>query len=207
MATPQWLVWSRRVQALAQSGLTYAKDEFDRERYQELQQIAAEMMAHGTEAPLAPVRALFAQEHGYATPKVGVRAVVFDAQQRLLMVREKADGGWTPPGGWCDVGSTPAEVVAREVFEETGYEVRVTRLIAVLDRDKQGHTPIPWHIYIIFFQCEVVGGELHPSHEVSDVQWFARADIPPLSLDRVVPAEIELFFRYQAHPELPVAFD
>lgn len=204
---PQWLSWARRIQALAQSGLTYARDEFDRERYHELQTIAAEMMASGTDTPLESVQSLFDAQNGYATPKVGVRSVVFDPQGRLLMVREKADGGWTPPGGWCDVGSTPAEVAVREVYEETGYQVRVQRLIAVLDRDKQGHTPIPWHIYIVFFLCEIIGGEMAPSHEVSEVGWFAQDQMPPLSLDRVVPAEIALFFRYQAHPELPPAFD
>ena len=207
MAIPEWLTWARRIQALAQSGLTYANNEFDRERYHELRTIAAEMMAQGGNTDVRHVEALFAQQHGYMTPQVGVRAIVFDAQHRLLMVREKADGGWTPPGGWCDVGSTPSEVAVREVREETGLQVTITRLIAVLDRDKQGHTPIPWHVYIIFFLCEVVGGELQASHEVSEVGWFGQDHIPPLSLDRVVPGEIELFFAYHADPRREPTFD
>lgn len=205
--TPQWLIWTRRLQAIAQSGLQYGRDVYDKERYQELSDIAAEMLAHGSAMPAEPIRELFAQEHGYATPKVGVRAIIFDKHNRLLLVREKADGGWTPPGGWADVGATPSEVCIKETREETGYDVRVTRLIAVLDRDKQGHLPIPWHIYIIFFLCEVIGGDAQITTETSDIGWFGRDEIPELSLDRVQPHQIDLFFAHHHDASLPVAFD
>jgi len=205
---PLLLTWARRIQALAQSGLTYGRDIYDRERYQELQEIAAHMMvASSTDGELATVQTLFAQQQGYATPKVGVRAVVFDDAGRLLLVRENADGGWTPPGGWADVGDSPAQVAIREVAEESGYQVRVTRLIGVLDRDKQGHPAIPWHVYNIYFMCEVVAGVATPSSETSAVAWFDRQHIPPLSLDRVQPHLINLFFAYYDDPTLPAAFD
>ena len=205
---PQLLTWARRIQALAQSGLTYGRDPYDRERYQELQEIAAHMMvASSTDGDIATVQTLFAQQHGYATPKVGVRAVVFDDVGRLLLVRENTDGGWTPPGGWADVGDSPSQVAIREVAEESGYQVRVTRLLGVLDRDKQGHSPIPWHVYNIYFMCEVVAGVATPSSETSAVAWFDRQHIPPLSLDRVQPHLIDLFFAYYDDPTLPAAFD
>lgn len=205
---PPLLTWARRIQALAQSGLTYGRDPYDRERYQELQEIAAQMMvASSTDGELAPVQALFAQQHGYATPKVGIRAVVFDDMGRLLLVRETSDGGWTPPGGWADVGDSPAQVAVREVAEESGYNVRVLRLIGVLDRDKQGHPAIPWHVYNMYFLCEVVSGVASPSSETSAVAWCNRQQIPPLSLDRIQPHLIELFFAYYDDPTLPAVFD
>ena len=207
MQTPQWLQWARRIQALAQSGLTYARDEYDRERYSELQGIAAQMLAMGGNGDVGAIQQLFAAQHGYATPKVGVRAVVIDDQQRLLLVRDTADGCWAPPGGWADVGDTPAQVAVREVREESGYEVRVKRLIAVLDRDVQGHTPIPWHVYNIYFLCEVVGGVATPSHETGDVGWFGRDALPELSRDRMQPHLVALFFAHDADETLPVAFD
>lgn len=207
MAAPQWLQWARRMQALAQSGLTYARDAYDRERYTELQTIAAEMMAVAGNGDVVAVKHLFAAQHGYATPKVGVRAVVIDAAQRLLLVRDMSDGCWAPPGGWADVGDTPAQVAVREVREESGYEVRVKRLIAVLDRDKQGHAPIPWHVYNIYFLCEVVGGVATTNHETGDVGWFARDAMPELSRDRMQPHLVALFYAYHADETLAVAFD
>ena len=207
MAAPQWLQWARRVQAVAQSGLTYARDEYDRERYTELQTIAAEMMAVGGSGDVVAIQQLFAAQHGYATPKVGVRAVVIDDAQRLLLVRDMSDGCWAPPGGWADVGDTPAQVAVREVREESGYEVRVKRLIAVLDRDVQGHAPIPWHVYNIYFLCEVVGGVATTNHETRDVGWFARDAMPELSRDRMQPHLVALFYAYHADETLPVAFD
>lgn len=206
---PPWLQWARRIQALAQSGLTYTRDEYDRERYTELIDIAATMLTTGSgeSIDLATARMWFAAQHGYATPKVGIRAVVFDDNARLLLVRERADGGWAPPGGWADIGDTPAQVAVREVREESGYEVRVKRVIAVLDRDKQGHAPIPWHIYIIYFLCELVGGTAMTSHETPEVGWFARDAMPVLSDDRIQPHLIELFYAYHADDTLPVAFD
>ena len=207
MQTPAWLQWARRIQALAQSGLTYAREEYDRERYTELQAIAAEMMAAGGNGDAAAIQQLFVAQHGYATPKVGVRAVVIDDAQRLLLVRETFDGCWAPPGGWADVGDTPSQVAVREVREESGYEVRVTGLIAVLDRDVQGHTPILWHVYNLYFLCEVVGGVATTNHEKGDVGWFARDAMPELSRDRMQPHLVALFFAHHADDTLPVAFD
>lgn len=133
--------------------------------------------------------------------------MVFDDVGRLLLVRKNADGGWTPPGGWADVADSPAQVAIREVAEESGYQVRVTRLLGVLDRDKQGYSPIPWHVYNIYFMCEVISGVATPSSETSAVAWFERQQIPPLSLDRIQPHLIDLIFAYYDDPTLPAVFD
>lgn len=158
MQNPQWLEWARRFQALAQNGLTYCKDPYDRERYEEIQRLAAEMMATGAGLrETVPILDLFRAEMGYATPKIDVRAAVFD-RKRILLVRERTDGLWTMPGGWADVGDAPSVAAIREVKEESGYDVEVKKLAAVYDRDKHGHPPMPCHVYKLFFLCQICGG-------------------------------------------------
>jgi Hydrolase of X-linked nucleoside diphosphate N terminal/NUDIX domain len=138
---PAWLVWARELQAIAQTGLTFATSPFDRERYTAIRSIAPRMMAAHSDATFVQVEALFANQTGYATPKVDVReAVIQDG--RILPVREIEDSGrWTIPGGWADVNQSPSECVIREVREESGFEVSVRKLAAVYNRARQGHTP------------------------------------------------------------------
>jgi ADP-ribose pyrophosphatase YjhB (NUDIX family) len=205
MDTP-WLNWARRLQAIAQTGLTYATGPYDEERYREVREIAAEMMAHGSNTHIDPIVDLFSREGGYATPKVDVRAAVFQ-DGRILLVREREDGCWTLPGGWADVGDSPSVTAMREVKEESGYEVRAVKLAAVLDRNRHGHPPIPYHAWKLFFVCELTGGAAATSYETTGVGFFALHDLPPLSLTRVTAAQIELLFEHARRPELPVSFD
>src|SRR3984957_1221081 len=124
MKDPDWLVWARELQAIAQIGLTFCRDPYDRERYEAIRQLAARMFAARTDAPVERIEALFAGETGYATPKVDVRAAIFDNDDRVLMVRETSDSGrWTLPGGWADVNRTAAENVVKEAPEESGFAV------------------------------------------------------------------------------------
>jgi len=199
--------WTRRLQALAQTGLTYAKDPFDRERYGELQRIAAEMMAAQMEEGDAErLAAGMAREVGYATPKVDVRAAVF-REGRILLVLEREDGRWTLPGGWADVGDAPSEAAERETREESGYEVKARKIAMVYDRDRQGHPPIPYHAYKLFFLCELVGGEAAESEETAGVGWFEEGAIPPLSETRVTRRQIAELFTYQKDRGQATAFD
>ncbi len=187
-----WLEWTRRLQAIAQSGLTYAKDPYDIERYEQVRRIAAEIASSHTEAPVDRIDNLFSGESGYATPKLDIRAVVLNEQEEVLLVREKEDGLWTLPGGWVDVGESPSEAVEREVKEESGYEVRAVRLLALWDRDKHPHLPLPFHVYKIYFQCQRLGGKaLSASTETSEVGFFAPSYLPELSLGRVTPWQIQ----------------
>src|SRR5512138_3186477 len=186
MDRPDWLRWADALQTIASAGLTYSRDPFDRDRFEQVRAIAAELLSRHTDlAPAAAAERLRA-EPGYVTPKVDVRAAVFDGD-RVLLVREASDGRWSLPGGWADVGESPAEVAAREVREESGLEVRVTRLLAVLDKRKHPHPPQLAYVYKLFFLCEVTGGALRTSTETPGVDWFARRALPPLSLDRVLP--------------------
>ena len=203
---PTWLDWARRLQAIAQSGLAYSPNQYDLERYEAVLKIAAEMMADGSASPVAPIRDLFAREAGHATPKVDVRGAVF-REDRILLVLERTDGGWTLPGGWADVGESPAEATVREVREESGYETRAVKLLAVYDRDRHGHPPIPFHAYKIFFKCELMGGEPALSHETAGVDWFGEEGLPALSTSRVTEAQIHRFFEHYRNPQWSTDFD
>ena len=177
------------------------------ERYEAIREIAAEVMADGAGVTDASrILGLFKGDVGYATPKVDVRAAVFDGD-RILLVREREDGCWTLPGGWADIGSSPTENVIREVKEESGYDAEVVKLAAVYDRNKHGHPPIPFHAYKLFFVARLVGGAAAQSVETDGADFFAESNIPPLSLTRVTAAEIRHMFDHYRHPELPTSYD
>jgi ADP-ribose pyrophosphatase YjhB (NUDIX family) len=209
LSDPDWLVWAREIQALGQTGLAFTKDPYDRERFQALLRLAARIMAEHTDAPVERIAGLFEGESGYATPKVGVRGAVFDAQGRILMVRETVDQHrWTLPGGWADVNQTPAQSVVREVFEESGYRARPLKLAAVWDRARQQQPPMPFSIVRMFFVCALEGGAPATSLETSEVGWFAEADIPAdLSLRRTTRPHIARMFVHWREPALPTEFD
>ena len=206
MTEPRWLEWARELQSIAQAGLTYAKDPFDVERYQAVQRMAAEMLTAQTGEDADRIHDLFVGEYGHPTPKVDVRGAVFQGDT-ILLVKERVDGGWTLPGGWADVNESPAEAVVREVFEESGYQTRVVKLLALYDRRKHEHPPHPWHIYKVFFQCELVGGAPATSIETDGVAFFHKDDIPPLSVGRVTAAQIARFFEHYRNPNWPTDFD
>ena len=207
MQNPQWLAWARRFQALGQNGLAYCKDPYDRERYEEIRHLAAEMMATGarTSAPTLFVEG-FMNEVGYATPKIDIRTAVFD-RDRILLVQEREDGLWTLPGGWADVGDAPSSAAAREVKEESGYEIVVKKLAAVYDRDKHGHPPMAFHVYKLFFLGELCGGKAESSLETSAVDFFGENRLPPLSVARVTPGQIKHMFDHYRNPAWPTSFD
>jgi ADP-ribose pyrophosphatase YjhB (NUDIX family) len=203
---PAWLAWARRLNALAQTGLTFAENPYDIERYAALRTIAAEMITHGMGADAGRVLDLLASDAGYATPKVDVRGVVF-RDGKILLVQERSDGLWTLPGGWADVGDSPADAVVREIREESGFETRATKLLALLDRNRHGHPPHLNHIYKIFIRCEIISGSPTTSHEIQDVGFFAEDQIPDLSLTRNVPSQIARMFEHYRDTDLPADFD
>ena len=203
---PKWLEWARRLDALAQNGLTFAESPFDIERYTALRLVAAEMLAEGSGTSLPPVLDLLSGQVGYATPKVDVRGVVFQ-EGKILLVRERSDGLWTLPGGWADVGDSPSEAVVREVREESGYLTQATKLLALYDRDRHGAPPFPHHIYKVFFRCEIIGGSPESSAEIQDVGFFAEDAIPELSLTRTMPGQIARMFEHHRRPDKPTDFD
>ena len=191
---------AQRIQAIAQTGLAFDPNPYDRERYESLREIAVELM--GGDASLDTT---FRAETGYATPKVDTRSIVL-RDGKVLLVREAADGLWCPPGGWADVGDRPSHAAEREVFEETGLEVEAVRLLGIWDRNLHGHPPRPFHAYKLFFLCEERGGRLQTSSETLEVGFFEPTELPPLSIDRVVPIEIATSIRI-ALSDGPTYFD
>lgn len=201
-----WLEWARKLQAIAQNGLTFSQNPFDIERYESIRRIAAEMMATLADAPVERVLDLFAQDTGYATPKVDVRGAVFQ-DDTLLLVRERSDGLWTLPGGWADIGQSPSEAVVREIREESGYHTRAVKVLAVYDRNKHPHLPLPHHAFKIFFRCELLGGEATTSIETDGVGFFGEDEIPALSTGRITSGQITRCFEHARHPDWLADFD
>jgi len=203
---PNWLDWAKRLQAAAQTGLAFANNDYDRGRYKSVLAIAAAIVAAGTGGEPERLEGLLAAEQGYATPKVDVRAAVF-REGRILLVKERADGGWTLPGGWADIGDSPSEAVERETREESGFEVHAVKLAAVYDRNRHEHTPLLFHIWKLFFICELRGGAPAPSIETEAVEFFGEDRLPPLSIGRVTARQIAHMFEHHRHPERPTTFD
>jgi len=203
----RWAEWCKQLQAIAQNGLTFATDPFDVARYKAIRQIAAEMVSQASGVETSVVLGVLDKETNYTTPKVDMRGVVF-RDDKLLLVRERSDGLWTLPGGWADVNLTPAENVEREIFEESGFITRATRILAVLDRSKHPHVPaFPFHVYKFFVRCEIVGGKETLSNETDAVGFFAEGEIPELSITRVTPEQIRRMFEHYREPQLGTDFD
>ena len=204
---PNWLKWAKALQAIAQNGLTYTENKYDVERFEQVRQIAAEMLSCQTGEEIRDILALFCREKDYATPKVDVRAAVF-RDNKILMVRETSDHLWSLPGGWADVNESPSESITRETFEESGFQVRPIKLAAIFDRSKHAHRPLwHYHIYKLFFICELLGGEPKKSIETEEIEFFAQDNLPPLSPGKVLTHQIDLMFEHHRKPDLPVYFD
>lgn len=192
-----WLKWAVRLQALAQAGLAYSKDVYDIERFEEIRQIAAEMLVEPSGLPLAQVEALFCNESGYQTPKLDTRAAIIEGQ-KILLVQEN-DGLWSLPGGWCDVDQSTMENMIKEVREEAGLDVEVVRLVAVLDKTKSNPSRSAHHVTKVFYLCRSLGGQFQANSETLTSAYFSLGDLPALSLGKNTVEQIALCFEaYQA---------
>jgi ADP-ribose pyrophosphatase YjhB (NUDIX family) len=180
---PRWLAWARKIQAIGQTGIAYSSSDYDRERYQRLLELAAEIVAGYTSQDAAALAADFRLQRGYATPKVDVRGAVM-RDGRILLVQERSDERWCLPGGWGDVGVGPAEMAAREVREESGFVVLPHQIVGLYDGNRDQAPLEFYHAYKIVFLCEIVGGEARPGDETMAVDFFDFDALPPLSVNR-----------------------
>ena len=204
---PDWLLWTERLRAIAQTGRAYSIDPYDRERYDELNSIVLQMQAALLEEPLVRVGKRFDLDGGYPTPKVEVRAGVFH-QDRLLLVREASDGRWALPGGWADQQISPAGNAEKEVREETGLTVRTIKVVAVRNHRTDTYRPPRLeHVFRLLFLCEWTGGELTTSLETSAVEWFSLDALPELSPGRTSALDLALLRDHRQQPALPTWFD
>ena len=185
-----WITLIEKVRSIAQIGGAYTKDPYDKERYDDLTSVAHEMYSNISNSEIAEIEDFFIPEKGYATAKVDLRGGIFK-EGKILLVRETRDGRWALPGGWADVGETPTEGVAREVKEETGFNIEVTRLTAIRDQSIGGYKPrYPVHVYKLFFLCSITGGEACPSTETSEIKFFSLSDLPELSVGTTLERDI-----------------
>jgi ADP-ribose pyrophosphatase YjhB (NUDIX family) len=202
----KWLEWAKRIQSISQAGLAFSEDVYDIERFEELRDISAEIMAEYTETEMAKVKELFTNETGYQTPKADVRGVVFQ-DDKILMVKEKIDDSWSLPGGFCDIGFSSAENAVKEIKEESGFKVVPGKLIAVLDTNKHAHPPLPYQYYKIFIHCEIVGGQASHGVETKGVQFFPESQLPPLSTKRNTESQIRMLFDFLRNPNKRAIID
>lgn len=202
----KWLTWAKEIQAIAQTGLTYAKDVYDIERYQALRDLSVDIMANYTFESRERIALSFAGDEGYCTPKVDIRGVVFQGE-KILLVREKLDGNWALPGGWGDIGLSPREVAVKEIAEESGFQTEPVRLLAVLDKKFHNHPPEPYHVYKMFILCRIVGGEAAAGVETSGVAFFAEDELPELSQERNTAEQVRTMFQFLKNPEKQVILD
>ncbi|WP_072524837.1 NUDIX hydrolase N-terminal domain-containing protein [Clostridium sp. Marseille-P3244] len=188
----RWLQWAVELQSIAQAGLFYVKDDFDRERFQRIRDIAAEMLAYKTEIPLDKVKDLFCCEIGYQTPKIDTRAAIFQ-EDKILLVKEK-NGKWSLPGGWVDVDLSVKENVIKEVREEAGLKVSADRVIAVEDREKHNQPVYAYKVCKIFVLCTVLGGSFQENTETVESRYFGLEELPELSEEKNNREQIEMCF-------------
>lgn len=174
---------ARRIQALAQAGLHYAENEFDRQRYEELRDLSVQLATCVTDKPADKIRELFTCETGFQTPKIDIRSVVLK-DNKVLLARERSDSGFALPGGFADINYSPSEVAVKEVREETGLEVRANRVLAVVDTDRHDFPPLEYHYYKIVLLCDLTGGELADSYETTEAGFFDFDELPVLSEKR-----------------------
>ena len=203
---PRWLAWAREIQALSQTGLAYSQTEYNAQRYQRLMEIAAEIVRCHAGLPQEALLQDFAAQPGYATPKVDVRGAAV-REGKILLVQERRDERWCMPGGWADVGDSPSEMVAREVWEESGFEVVPCKVIGVYDANRDGRPLEFYHAYKIVFLCEIVGGAACPSDETMAVEFFGFDELPPLSASRTNERHLVEVLAHVHDPERPAAFD
>ncbi len=203
----QLLSLSKRIKAISQVGLTYSIDDYNLERYKELEHISYELTAAITDQPENIISGFYLNGKEYPTPKADIRAVVFNDQQQILLVREKEDRKWSLPGGWADIGYSPSEIAVKEVEEETGLIVKPAKLLAVFDKKFHPHPPELEYVYKICIRCIITGGQIKQSHDIMEAGFFDQENIPELSEKRVVLSQINLMFEFLHNPDKEVVFD
>ncbi len=186
----------KRIQTLAEIGLEYSENTFDRERYDELRDIALTMLEKMTNLPIEIIIPVIEEKNGYKTPKVDVRAVVFNEKGEILLVQEKADNRWAMPGGWSDISYSPKEVAEKECMEEAGITVKASKLLAVIDKQKHHMTPAFEYVYKIFLLCEKQDDNISTGPETNDVGWFSENELPELSIPRNNDFVLRLMFEF-----------
>lgn len=192
------------LQSIAQIGLTYTKDVYDKERFERIREISAELMAIKTGFPIEKVKELFCNETGYQTPKIETRAVIFK-ENRILLVKER--GKWALPGGWVDYNESINSNTIKEAKEESGLDVKPIRIIAIQDRNKHNVPKYAYGIVKVFVLCEVLGGSFEQNNETTESNYFSLENLPILDEDKNVYEQIKMCFDAIKDNKWQVVFD
>lgn len=202
----KWLRWAIELQSVAQNGLAYANNEFDKERYERLREISAEMISEKSNISLEKVKDLFCNETGYQTPKIDTRAAIFN-NDKILLVHEN-DGTWSLPGGWCDVLESIKSNIIKEVKEETGLDIKAIKIIALQDRNKHNFPTYAYGVCKIFIMCEVIGGKFEKNIETTEIKYFSLDELPEnIANGRCTRKQIEMCFKAKNNINWQVEFD
>ncbi|PRY20261.1 ADP-ribose pyrophosphatase YjhB (NUDIX family) [Aliiruegeria haliotis] len=202
-----WLAHAKRLQALAATGLHYSRDPFDIERFEEIDDIARDMIARLADTPVERLSGLPEPQEGYATPKIDIRAAVI-RNDRILLVREKRDGKWTMPGGFADIGLTASDCAVKETWEEATLPVRVLKLYELRHRAKQPGAPDYRDFYKFFFLCEADDAtEPAPGPETSGAAFYLPDALPEMSLGRSGPQDVDRAFVHWRDRDRPTDWD
>ena len=201
----QWLEWAKELQFIAQAGLAYTKDSFDKERFERIREIAAEIMSLQSGLPLLQVKDLFCNEVGFQTPKLDTRAAIFKDNKILLV--EENDGTWSMPGGWVDVMQTIKSNTVKEVREEAGLDVEAVRIIALQDRNRHNQPPYAYNVCKVFVLCNVLGGNFQPNIETVESRYFGLDELPVLAEEKNNKEQIEMCFSAYRDEDWQVKFD
>ncbi len=203
--TEPWLSWAVELQALSQNGLAYTENIYEKERYERIREISAEMLSYQCDMPLEKVKELFCNETGYQTPKVSTRGVVFKGDA-VLLVKEK-NGLWTLPGGWCDTDQSVGSNTVKEVFEEAGMVVKAERILMIQDRNKHNKPITPYGHIKFFVECKYISGSFKPNSETTEAGFFPVSDLPLLEEKKTNAEQIKACFDLYKDPHHKTIFD
>ena len=197
----------KRIKSLSDTGLIYAQNEYEKERFKELRSISLKLLSIVSNEPFSALNNFFMPNIDYPTPKVDIRGLALNEAKEILLVKEKLDGKWSLPGGWGEIGFSPLEVIQKEILEETGLSSRVLRLLAVYDKKCHPHPPQPFYVYKLVFLCEVLPGEINTGFDIEEARFFNIKSLPELSEDRILKSQIEQLYQKAVNGDQTVYFD
>lgn len=180
----------KRLLSIAEAGLYYGKDVYDKERYQEIKELALHLMSTVVDQDAAALTLLTEKNEGYPTPKVDVRALI-QKDEKILLVEDSLTKEWSLPGGYAEIGLTPRENIKKEVLEETGLLVEVKELRAIFDTNLRQDIPQVFQYYKLVFECEVLAGDFIKNSETSNSDYFALNELPKLSIKRTTKEQLK----------------
>ncbi len=199
MKTSDFVKYLQRMIALTDTGLTFTKDPFDRERYEDLRGLLSEMLNQTSDLDSEEVAEVLKPTSAYATPLMDVRAWIVE-DEKICLVRGQGENDWALPGGFGEVGYSPTENILKEIEEETGFEAKVERLLAVFDTNRFQLQSKQYAKFV--FECKLLDGQFQKNQEIAALQFFAIDQLPALSEKRITKEQIEILWQvYQGQRE------